>query len=190
MIDVTIGKPLPNTAGLHSNNCRQSVTPLTGPWTAEWQQWQHGQWVRDYRLAVQLRTQPLKQTGTTWTVCSEVQRVMMIVRVVAACPVSRVVLTFGMPMHGLQPQKRFTTHVALVSLDVHASTAPVHHSQLPQQFASTREHHRTAPVAVTSLWMVPPVRQRLASWQEPQCCSSAAAINKKLHACSLRWWWG
>jgi len=89
---------------------------------------------------------------------------MVIVRVVAACPVSRdVVLALSMLTHALQPLKRSTTHFAVVSVDVLPGTVPMHHLQVPWQFAGAREHRRTAPAALTSLWTVPLVSQRLAS---------------------------
>ena len=33
MTDITLGKPLPNSAGLYSTDCRRSTYPPTGP---EW----------------------------------------------------------------------------------------------------------------------------------------------------------
>jgi len=71
-------------------------------------------------------------------------------------------------------------------IDILAGTASVHRAQLPNQFAGACERHRTAPEAATLLWMVP-VRQRIASWQELQCYSSASVVNKTLHDGSLRW---
>jgi len=90
---------------------------------------------------------------------------MAIVRVVTACPVSQdVVLVFGMPTHAyhqhtLRLRKHFTTHVAVLSVDVLAGTAPVLHLQVPRHFASVPEHCRTLPAVVTSLCMVSLVRQ-------------------------------
>jgi len=63
-------------------------------------------------------------------------------------------LALGVPTYAQQPWKHFTTHVAVVRVDVLAGTAPVHRWQVPQQCAGTREHHRTAPAAETSLWKV------------------------------------
>ena len=89
---------------------------------------------------------------------------MVLVSVVATCPVSRdIVLAHGMPTHALCMWTRLTTHVAVGSIDVLAGTAPMQHSQVPRWVAGLRECYRTAPTAATSLWTVPLVRQRLAS---------------------------
>jgi len=35
MTNITLGKPLPNSAGLYSTDCRRSKTLPTGPWMAQ-----------------------------------------------------------------------------------------------------------------------------------------------------------
>ena len=156
MIDTTVGKPLPNSVGHCSNSCRRSRTPPTGPRMAQRRHWQGSRRARDSacsRRGRQVQGQ-LCAVRCGW----------MMVRVVAACPVSRdVVLTLGMPTHALQPWKRFTTHFVVVSIDVLNCTTPVHRSQVPRQFAGTHEHCRTEPAAATSLWMVSLVRRCLAN---------------------------
>ena len=79
-----------------------------------------------------------------------------------------------MPMHMLQPRKRFSTCIAVVNVDVLAGTAPVYHLQVPCQFAGMGECYRTAPSSeLIGL----------------QCNNSTSAVKEKLHASSLWWLW-
>jgi len=66
MTDIAFGKPLPNTADLHSTDCPASPTLPTEPRMAEWQR------QRDYTLTVQPCMQPPRETCTRRTVCGEV----------------------------------------------------------------------------------------------------------------------
>jgi len=69
--------------------------------------------------------------------------VMVIVRVVATCPVSSACHQRMRSGHG-----DVLSHVAVASIGVLAGTMPLHRLQVPCQFAGTRERRRTAPAAV------------------------------------------
>jgi len=122
-----------------------------------------------------------------WSLCAvRCGWMMVLVRVDTAFPVRRdIVLTFRMPTHTLRPRKHLTTYVTHTVECRHPCR---HRGHAP--FACDPPVCRSmwtlyvAPASAMSLWRVPS-----GEVIGPQRYSSSAAMNSKLHACSLWWSW-